>query len=87
MKGERVTVGTTAARLDTGAGSGYGHSAVLIRNRGTVTVDLGGASVASGSGFGLDAGESVSVDLIAGDPLYGIVASGTCVVHVLQAGG
>lgn len=87
MKGDRVTVATTATRLDTGAGSGMGHAAVLVRNRGAVTVDLGGPGVTGGAGFGLDAGESVTLDSLAGDGLYGIVASGTCVVHVLQVGG
>lgn len=88
MKGARVTVNTTATRLDVGRGTGGGFGSVLVRNRGSVSVDLGGSDVTTGNGFELEAGEAVTLDLATSDGgLYGIAASGTVRCDVLQVGG
>lgn len=85
--GSRVSVGTTATRLDTSTAGGMGRSSLALYNAGTVDVDLGGSTVTAGAGFALPSGRSISVDVLSGDAgLYGIVASGTATVHVLQVG-
>ena len=62
--------------------------AVVIRNLGTASIDLGGSGVTSGTGYPLGPGESVSIDLI-GSPgaVYGIAAAGGSVaVAALKVG-
>lgn len=84
--GRQTTVTTSATRLDDAVNT-MANAAVLIRNRGSVPVFLGGAAVTTGTGFQLDAGEAISIDIAgANDPLYGVVASGSAVCHVLQVG-
>lgn len=87
VRGSRVTVTTTATQL-TGTVNTREKGAALVRNRGAVSVDLGGPDVVTGAGFQLDAGETVPIDVDSGngDLLYAVTASGTCVVHVLAAG-
>jgi hypothetical protein len=80
----QVTVTSTATALDQ---STAGARSLLVRNRGAVAVYLGGSGVTTANGFQLDTGESVSVDILGfGGGLYGIVASSTARVDVLQAG-
>lgn len=78
----RISVGTSAVTLAADVDSG----AALIRNRGTGAVYLGDASVTSSTGFQVDPGETVPVDLFPGDTLYAVSASGSNVVHVLRVG-
>lgn len=78
----RISVGTSAALLAADADSG----AALIRNRGTGAVYLGDASVTSATGFQVDPGETIPMDLYPGDALYAISASGSNSVHVLRVG-
>lgn len=85
--GSQVSVTTTATRLDTSTAAGMGRSSLMVRNMGTVTIDLGGSTITAGTGFQLRAGESLSIDIASSDPIFGIVASGTATVHVLQVGG
>jgi len=93
--GSRVTVGNTPTVLIaeddvSGAatrekrGADYGVGRFLLRNKGVISIDLGSAAVASGSGFELAAGEAVSMEFAFGDSLYGITASSTCRVDVLK---
>jgi hypothetical protein len=93
----RVTVTTSATRLDASAESDYNPAgdlafsrvygqSCLVRNRGSVSVFLGGAGVAAGTGFELEADQSVAVDLAGTDALHGITASGSALCHVLQSG-
>jgi hypothetical protein len=61
-----------------------GLSVVVKNLNATAAIDLGGSAVASGAGYSLAAGESVSLGpLSTGDDLYGITASSTVVVSVL----
>lgn len=86
--GFRVTVTTSATRLDTQTAGGMGRSSIALKNMGGVTVDLGSSTVTAGAGYPLAAGESLSLDLVAADAgIYGAAASGSCVVAVLQVGG
>lgn len=79
----RITVGTTPTALNIPSEAGANRS-LLIRNRGTAEVFLGGAAVTATDGFQVDAGESVTVDTVdAADAIYGIAATGTVVCHVL----
>ena len=83
VAGPRVTVSTTATRLDSWGSTRVG--AVLVRNRGAASVDLGGAEVTTGAGFELQAGESVTVDMTATDGgLYAVAAAGTVRCDTLQ---
>lgn len=78
----RFVVGTTAALIAADADAG----AALIRNRGTGAVYFGDATVTSSTGFQVDPGETIPVDLFPGDALYAVSASGSNVVHVLRVG-
>lgn len=80
----QVTVTTTAAVLDQ---TTTGTRSLLVRNRGSVPVYLGGSNVSSSNGFQLDPGESASVDIPKyGAGLYGRTASSSARVDVLQVG-
>lgn len=61
---------------------------VLLRNRGSVAVYVGGSNVTTSNGYQLDPGEWVSLDSSgtgANTATYGVTASGSATVHVLQA--
>jgi hypothetical protein len=76
FRGERVSVTQAATVIADGAqGDDF-----LVRNRSAAdSVDLGGATVAAGAGFELGAGESVNVQIIDTDKLYGIAGAGKTV--------
>ncbi len=81
----QVTVTTTATKLAApGVGSGnVKGDTLLLFNAGASTVLLGGEDLTTGNGFGgLVAGATVGLDV--NEDVYGIVASGTCAVHVLR---
>jgi hypothetical protein len=61
-------------------------SSALIRNRGSVAVFIGGSGVTTATGFQLDPGEAIPVDLDDGEIPYGRVVSGTPICHVLEVG-
>jgi hypothetical protein len=84
VRAQRVAVGTSPTAL-TGSTSDYqsGHSG-LIRNRGNATVCLGGSDVSTSTGYRLDAGEAIPLDLFDTETIYGIVASGTQTCDVLE---
>ena len=88
-----VTVETTATRLDTADETdSVAGSAVAVYNNGSVTVYVGDSGVTTSNGFPLAAGSSMSFEIdtepgdLPGDALYGIVASGTAEVRVLELG-
>jgi len=84
VSGARVAVATTAVALNSDVDSVAG-TALVVRNTGAGAVDVGGASVTSGTGYRLAANESVTVNLSSGEVLYA-VADTTATVHVLRAG-
>jgi len=77
----RVSVAQTAVLLV--SGNDYKFS---VRNRGTAAVYLGDATVTSATGYQLDAGEAVGLQVNPTDALYAIAATGTQTVHVLKVG-
>jgi hypothetical protein len=85
VKAARVTVATTATRLDQDV-AGTNSTALVIRNRGGTAVYVGGTDVTTANGFQLDTGESITMDDLVRAGVYGIVAAGTEVCHVLQVG-
>jgi hypothetical protein len=78
----RVTVASTATLVSTG--STTGGSSVLIRNAGAASVYLGAVAVTTATGFELPAGDAITVPLGPSEPVYGIVTTGTVVVHKLE---
>lgn len=85
---QQVSVGTSGFRLDSGLSASTALVSLLVRNRGTVAVYVGGSGVTTGNGFQLDPGESMSIDLRFADAgVYALAASGTQRVDVMQAGG
>lgn len=87
MLGQRISVGTTPTIIldGTNSAANYPISAIILNPTGGIEVDLGGAGVTTATGFALIATASVQVDIV-NEILYGIVASGTQVVHVLRRG-
>lgn len=83
-----VSVATTATRLDTAAETDtQPGSAVAVYNNGSATVYLGDSDVTTATGFPLAAGSSMAFEFdVSKDALYGIVASGTVAVRVLETG-
>lgn len=82
----RVSVGTSAVNLVTADNADLSvGSALTLRNTGSTSIYLGGASVTTGTGFEIKTNESFSINTN-GNALYAISASGTNLVHVLQVG-
>ena len=79
-------VGTTATSL-TGGSRGYPPGcSVVIYNPGPTEVVVGDTSVTATTGLSLPAGASLQADLEDNEFLYGVVASGTQIVHCLEVG-
>lgn len=83
-KGTRVSVATTATKLNSAAGDGYAGQSLLVRNRGAASVFLGASDVTTATGYELLADESLALDL--NEDVYAICASGTVACHVLETG-
>lgn len=96
-----VSVGTTATRLDSatetdtnpGSSSPRGDGQrITLYNAGAVSIWIGGSGVAatggaaSSQGFEVVAGGGFSEVLKPGDAIYGITATGTCLVNVMRVG-
>ena len=85
LNGSVVTVGTSATALatgKTGASWVYLHAPI-----GGNTIFIGPSTVTAANGFELHKGEAVSFWLAETDVLYGIVASATQALMVMQSGG
>lgn len=83
-----VSVATTATRLDatTDGDDSISGQAIAVYNNGASTVYCGGSSVTTSNGLPIAAGTAWSFDLSIADQLYGIVASGTVEVRVIETG-
>lgn len=81
-----VTVATTATLLATGGGGTTGGTTVTVRSWpvGNADVFVGSSVVTTANGMPLSALEMMSFDLSTGEALYGIVASGTVAVRVME---
>jgi hypothetical protein len=80
-----VAVAVTATRLDSTA-EGTALSQCMVKNVGTATVYIGGSNVTTANGFPLEIGEAATCDLGRNEALFGIVASGTQNVRVMEVG-
>lgn len=85
---ERVSVGTTATALADAGRDRDGFTVNVQNPTGSgATVYVGGSDVSTTDyGYALAAGTEVAVELLKGEALYGIVASGTLTVNVLRIG-
>jgi len=92
LNARRVTVTTSATQLDNtsirrGTFTQANQASLLVRNRGSVAVYIGGdATVTTSTGYQLDPGETWIGEIESGDAVYGIVASGTAVCHLVTTG-
>lgn len=87
VKSTAVTVATTATRLDSSESDSVTGSAVAVYNNGAATVFIGGSGVTTTDGSPVAAGSwGPGMDLSDGEAVYGIVASGTVEVRVLEVG-
>jgi hypothetical protein len=78
----RVTVAATATAIVSGLPSN--PTAAVVVNQCTASVFLGGSGVTTSAGLELTTGSTFSIVLWPEETLYGIVASSTCRVDVLQ---
>ncbi|RKY33205.1 MAG: hypothetical protein DRP74_00705 [Candidatus Omnitrophota bacterium] len=82
IKPNQVNVGTTPTPLPTTA---LNHRrSIIVYNNGSNTVYLGDANVTVGNGLPMPPGGSYSFKLDVGVVLYGVVASGTEDVRILE---
>lgn len=83
-----VSVADTATAIDTSSESDdRSGSSIAIFNNGSATVYLGDSDVTTATGYPLGEGEHFACDLGATtERIYGIVASGTVEVRVLEVG-
>ena len=85
LNGSVVTVGTSATAIATGkVGASYVY---LHAPTGGGTIFVGPSTVTVANGFELHKGEAVSFWLAETDVLYGIVATSTQALMVMQSGG
>jgi hypothetical protein len=82
---ENQEVTTTATRVVTGTGQAGAPMGVGIKapSSNTQTVYIGGEDVDSTDGFPLTPGDSIAVDLLAGEQLWVVAASGTQALNVI----
>lgn len=86
---QAVSVGTSAVRLDSAPTDTVAGTRVTVIAQGSGTLVLGGTSTVTainGCRLPVVTGTVLSIDLNAGEALYGIVATGTVSVDVLTAG-
>lgn len=87
VQGAQVAISTTAVRLDAAETTGDSRSTVRVKNTGASAVFLGASDVTSASGFTLAVGDSISVELGAGESLFGICAAATSsTIQALRTG-
>ncbi len=84
--GKRVTVGTSPVRLDDDETDGVAGRSIIVK-AGSASVDIGGASVSAGAGYGLTPGDApFSTELDVREAVYAVAASGTVVLQVFERG-
>lgn len=83
-----VSVTTSATRLDADTTDSVSGSRGLLVAQGSGTLVLGPSTVTAANGCRVPvvAGTTISLDLDAGESIYGIVSAGTLSVDVLLVG-
>ena len=85
----RITVTATAARIDQNSADNLqGHSVVVRNTQATASdaVNLGASNVAAGTGFTLQGGQQIELELNDPEQLWAIRATGAAldpVLHIL----
>lgn len=79
---QSVTVGTTATAVPTTAM--VGRNSIVVKNTGANTIYLGSSTVTTANGYPVAANESISLDLGEKVVLYGIVASSTETLAIIE---
>lgn len=82
MKSKRVNV-TNVPTLLLDQGGKDASVSVGVKNPSASVIDVGDATVASGAGWEIAAGDRDTFDLHTGDKLYAIVASGSVSIEVI----
>lgn len=85
VRADRVTVGTTATRIDDVTGDGSRDGSSLVIRCVAADIYLGGDGVTVGTGYLLPAGTPFGFDLAGTDALYAVAAAPQS-VHVFRAG-
>ena len=85
MRARKVTVGTTPTLIASGGTAMNTDDVVILNPSGNETVYLGSETVTTAAGFPVAAG-GVYQWALSGDSIYGIVATGTEIVHVAEKG-
>lgn len=85
---QRIDVDTEATRLSSSDRGSTAGQSVLVRvpSDAATSVVVGGPGVTSSTGVALAAGESLEVALDRSEALYGVVATGSVTVQVLEQG-
>lgn len=81
-----VSVGTSAARLDTIEGGANRTTSVAVYNNGTAIVYVGDSAVTTATGFPIAVGGAMSFDIDTTEGLYGRATAGTHDVRVIEGG-
>ena len=81
--GSAVSVATTATALHTFTAE---NQSVAVYNNGSATIYIGNASDTTSTGFPIAPGATFTTGGLAGEVLYGIVASSTVEARVLKQG-
>lgn len=83
----QVAVSTTATELTAGLIESAGsRSSIAVQAPGALTLYIGPAGVTSTTGFAVQPGMTIAVDLEYAERLYGVLASGTGTAYVLRSG-
>jgi hypothetical protein len=83
IKTAQVVVGTTPTLLEDEGGYTFAGGEIHISN-GTSGIFVGTASVTAANGYGIAANGRETFNVGDDEDLYGVTASGTSTVHVLQ---
>lgn len=87
MNTAAVDVTSSATEIITAAtGTAQRPATILLQNQGSTVVYLGGADVSTSNGIQLKAEAALSLDLLAGETLYGITGGATQEVRYLLSG-
>jgi len=77
-----TTVSNTATKIP--ASIAEGRACIILLNNGSYTVYLGGSNVTSATGFPLEAGDSLPIDVGDDIDIFGITANNTAEVRTLE---
>ncbi len=84
LDGRRVTVGTTPTQLSPVGDRNAWRALIKVPSIAANPIDLGDDSVATGVGFEVGVGESLSVEFYGDEELYAVVSTGTVEVQLLE---